>query len=87
MPLDWNKIAAKAAKQTDEILATEISSLTRMKDSEIESLFPTPSDKEKLAKLMAIVESADHENTKIKNIVDNIDDLAGVVVKLAGKVV
>jgi len=84
---DWDRIVAKSANQVNESLAPEISSLTRMKDSEIEEFFPTPSDKQKLASLMAIVTSADDENTKIRRIVDNIEDLAGVVVTLAGKVV
>ena len=86
MALNWNEIATKAAKNTDESLTVEISSLTTMSDSEIEELFPTPSDKERLAKLMSIVKSADDRNTKINKIVNNIKDLADTVITLAGKV-
>lgn len=87
MALDWKKITAKAAKRTDEILASEISSLTRMTDNEIDDLFPEPIDKENLAELMEIVKSADSENQKVDRIIGNIDKFARVVLKLADKVV
>ncbi len=86
MTLNWTEIAARAAEQTDEELASEISSLTTMKDSEIEELFPTPSDKERLANLMLIVKSADDRNKKISKIVRNIKGFADVVITLAERV-
>lgn len=86
MPLDWKKITESAANKTDESLASEISSLTTMSASDINDLFPTPSDKKKLASLMAIVKSADNRNTKINKIVANIEDFADTVITLVGRV-
>ena len=86
MGLNWSQIAATAAKETDRQLAGEISSLTTMTDSEINELFPTHRDKQQLAKLMEIVNTAGSQNLKIKRIVDNIEDVADAVLKIVGKV-
>jgi len=85
MGLDWSKIAAEAAEETDRQLAGDISSLTTMTDREIEELFPTHDDKQRLAELMEIVNGAGSRNEKITRIVDNIEDLAGTVLTIAGK--
>ena len=85
MDLDWSKIAAEAAEETDRQLAGDISSLTTMTDREIDELFPTHDDKRRLAELMEIVNGADQRNEKINRIVANIDDLAGTVLKIAQK--
>ncbi|MCY3700982.1 MAG: hypothetical protein OXH46_15290 [Gemmatimonadetes bacterium] len=85
MGLDWSKIAAEAAQETDRQLAGDISSLTTMTDREIEELFPTHDDKQRLAELMEIVNGAGSRNEKITRIVDNIEDLAGTVLTIAGK--
>ncbi|MDE2663353.1 MAG: hypothetical protein OXI39_10180 [Gemmatimonadota bacterium] len=85
MGLDWSKIAAEAAQETDRQLAGDISSLTTMTDREIEELFPTHDDKQRLAELMEIVNGAGSRNRKINRIVDNIEDLAGTVLTIAGK--
>ncbi len=85
MGLDWSKIAAEAAEETDRQLAGDISSLTTMTDREIDELFPTHDDKRRLAELMEIVNGADQRNEKINRIVANIDDLAGTVLKIAQK--
>lgn len=85
MGLDWSRIAAEAAEETDRQLAGDISSLTTMTDREIDELFPTHDDKRRLAELMEIVNGADQRNEKINRIVANIDDLAGTVLKIAQK--
>ncbi|MCY3599274.1 MAG: hypothetical protein OXN85_04790 [Gemmatimonadetes bacterium] len=85
MGLDWSKIAAEAAEETDRQLAGDISSLTTMTDREIEELFPTHDDKQRLAELMEIVNGAGSRNEKVTRIVDNIEDLAGTVLTIAGK--
>ena len=83
MGLNWTEIAEQARLETNEDLAPHISSLTTMRDSEIAELFATPADKEQLATLMAIVKSADDHNTKVSRIVNNIESLADVVIKVA----
>lgn len=85
MGLDWSRIAAEAAAETDRQLAGDISSLTTMTDREIHELFPTHDDKRRLAELMEIVNGAGSRNEKITRIVDNIEDLAGAVLTIAGK--
>lgn len=85
MGLDWSRIAAEAAEETDRQLAGDISSLTTMTDREIDELFPSHDDKRRLAELMEIVNGADQRNEKINRIVANIDDLAGTVLKIAQK--
>lgn len=94
MPIDWdsfdedlNQAADEAEKKTDDKLASKISSLTRMTDEEIKELFPTPADVAKLAKLMKIVKSAEDRNNKINNIVQNAEELSGVVLSLIEKFV
>jgi len=85
MGLDWSRIAAEAAEETDRQLAGDISSLTTMTDREIDELFPSHDDKRRLAELMEIVNGAGSRNAKINRIVDNIEDLAGTVLTIAGK--
>ena len=85
MGLNWSEVAAKAAKETDDQLAGDISSLTTMTDSEINQLFPTRDDKQRLAELMEIVKTAGSRNQKINRIVDSIRDLADVVLKIVGR--
>ena len=92
MPIDWNKVESDiddaieiAGDQTDEQLASKISSLTRLTDEEISELFPKPADVEKLKRLLKVVKSAEERNNKINAIVNNIEDFGGVIVPLLEK--
>ena len=92
MSVDWNafsneldNIVNDAANRTDERLAERISSVTRMTAEEIHELFPAPADKQKLAKLLAIVKSAEESNVKINKIMGNAEELGGIVLSLLGK--
>jgi uncharacterized protein (DUF1810 family) len=90
MSINWDEIDKyidEAAADTDAKLSSRISSLTRMKDAEIEELFPEPSDKRKLVKLMQIVEEASADNSKIVRLIDNISELSGTIVKLLARFV
>lgn len=89
MSMDFEKLRNKAkraardaAKRTDTKLASAASSLTSFTDEEIQELFPKPADVEKLAQLMAIVRSADSDNRRVLRLKQNIDELAGTVLKL-----
>ena len=93
MAIDWTDVEThadsdlKAAKgRTDEKLASKISSITSMTDKEIQGLFPEPADAKRLATLMQIVQSSDDQNRKVDQLVGNIQDLAGTVITLLGKV-
>jgi hypothetical protein len=92
MPIDWSTFDQevegaldRAEARTDAKLASRVSSLTRLTDEEIEALFPTPADVEKLGKLLKIVKSAEDHNTKVNRLMENIQDLGGTVVTLIGK--
>jgi len=92
MAIDWKKFQEKvdqavenAGERTDANLASQISSVTRLTDEEIKKLFPDPADVKKLAALMGIVKKAGDQNEKVNRIVANIDDFAGIVLTLLGK--
>jgi hypothetical protein len=78
----FSDILERSAQKTDAQLASEISSLTRLKDEEINSLFPAQPDKENLLKLLEIVNAATDENNKTAELIKNIDKLAGAAIKL-----
>lgn len=92
MAIDWKKFQEKvdlavenAGERTDANLASQISSVTRLTDEEIKKLFPDPADVKRLAALMEIVKKAGDQNEKVNRIVANIDDFAGIVLTLLGK--
>lgn len=92
MAIDWDKFDAEvddiieqAANATDEKLASKISSITRLTDEEIMELFPEPADVKKLKELMKVVKSAEDRNTKVNNIVANVEDFAGIIITILGK--
>ncbi len=85
--IDLDAIMDEAAQKTDDKLAGQISSLTRMKDEEIKKLFPAAADAKKLVELMQIVKSAEKRNKKISQLVDNSEKFAGVVLTLLDKFV
>ena len=82
---EQDAIIDDAEQKTDEKLAGQISSLTRMTDEEIHELFPKAADAKKLVELMQIVNSAEDQNTKINNVVANSEKFAGVMVTLLGR--
>jgi len=92
MPVNWDEFdnevdsaIERGAQTTDDQLASRVSSLTRMTDEEIIELFPEPGDVKKLGDLMKIVKSAETQNTKINNIVNNAEQFGGVVLTLLTK--
>jgi hypothetical protein len=82
MPNPYVNAARKAAQLTDEELAPEIAKLCRLKEGEVDELFPERAEKDKLLVLLEIVNSATAYNEKIIRLKDNIGDFAGVVIKL-----
>ena len=92
MPIDFDAINLddalnEAEQSTDAKLASEISSVTRMTDAEIQELFPEPADKEKLQRLLSIVKSAEDHNTKLTRLASNVESLGGTALTLLGKFV
>jgi len=92
MAIDWDSIDLDgiiddAATETDNELASKISSLTKMTDEQIRELFPISADAKKLIKLMKIVKSSEDQNIKVNNIVNNAEEFGGVVLTLLSKFV
>ena len=92
MPIDWDELLAHAdeaidgaAERTDDRLASDVSSLTTMTDAEVKELFPEPADVKKLGELMKIVNAATDRNTKVNNIITNVEELGGVILTLVSK--
>ena len=92
MAIDWSNVETHAdadlngvKDRTDAKLASKVSSITRMTDEEILELFPEPADAKRLATLMQIVLSSDNQNRKVDQLIGNIQDLAGTVITLLGK--
>ena len=92
MPINWDEfdneidnIIAESADETDQKLASKISSMTRMTDDEVKELFPDAADVKKLAELMKVVKSSENRNNKINKIVDNAEEFGGIVLTLLSK--
>ena len=92
MPINWDEfdseidnIIAESANETDQKLASKISSITRMTDDEVNELFPDPADVKKLTELMKVVKSSENRNNKINKIVANAEEFSGVVLTLLSK--
>ena len=92
MPINWDKfdneidtIIAESAEETDQKLASKISSITRMTDDEVKELFPDPADVKKLTELMKVVKSSENRNNRINKIVANAEKFGGIVLTLLAK--
>ncbi|MFT6154922.1 MAG: hypothetical protein ACJA0E_000883 [Bermanella sp.] len=92
MPINWdefdedlNQAITESAKATDTKLASHISSITKLTDDEINTLFPAPSDIKKLAELLKIVKSSEAQNKKVNSIINNAEKLSGVMLTLINK--
>lgn len=84
---DFDVILDQAEELTNAQLRSKIALLTRLKESEIDSLCPKKADKEVFAQLMNIVNSAASENQKRKLLCDNIETFAGVVIRVLARAV
>lgn len=84
---EFDAILDEAEKLTDREFASRISSLTRLKDDEINELCPSKVDKETLAKLMAIVNRTTTENEKKILLANNIESFAGIILRVLSKAI
>lgn len=74
----------EAARATDAKLAV-IASNTRLKESDIATLFPSRENKERLVELIELVSDSTSQNEKATKFVDNIERLGEVSVTLLSK--
>ena len=80
-----NKYAAAANRaqlQTDEEYRNVISSLTRLRDDELDEFFPERADKEKLLDLLEIVNSSSNTNQKVLELKENSEKFGAITFKL-----
>lgn len=78
----FRRISAEAREATNQALAEEISSLTRLSEQDIERLLPRKADKERFGTLMAIVTGATDDNDKVASLRENLDEVGSVLVKI-----
>ena len=80
-----NKYAAAAQRaqmQTDEEYKNVISSLTRLRDDELDKFFPKRADKEKLMELLQLVNSSTSTNRKVLKLKENSEKFGATTLKL-----
>ena len=81
----WEKIRKSAKEQTDAEFASQISSLTRLKDEEITAIAPEPQDRKKLAELLKVVKDAAKDNSEKADAIKNVNGFAEIAVSLLSK--
>lgn len=75
----------QAEEDTDDELATEMSSITRLTNKEVKELFPKPSDAQKLFELIRLVNEDTEKNEKINKLVANSEKFADIVITLVSR--
>lgn len=78
----FTNIMLESAEKTNSELAADISSVTRLKDSEIARLAPTKSDKVRLAELLEIVQRSSASNFQKAEFQKKIGGYADLIVGL-----
>lgn len=88
MPINWNEIANQAGQSTDDHFKSQISSLTRLNDQEIETLInDTGISKQDLTEVLKEIKDATKSNTNKANAIKNISKGIDVLVGLASKLI
>lgn len=87
MAIDWENIAREAGQETDEYFKNKISGLTRLNESEIESLMKdTGISKEDLTSVLKEIKDTTKSNSAkaaaISNVNKGLDLLVGIAAKL-----
>ena len=75
----------KEAELTNEQLAGELAKISPLSESDINKLLPERVDKERLQKLINIVNNTATEENKLSSIRENVTELGGVILKLLSK--
>ena len=88
MPINWNEIANQAGQSTDDHFKSQISSLTRINDQEIEAIInETGISKQDLTNVLKEIKDASKSNTNKANAIKNISKGVDVLVGLAAKLI
>lgn len=78
----FREAAAAAREKTNQELGSDLARLTTLPEAEIARMFPRKADREKLAKLVAIVKSSTARNRKLADFRKNLSDLGDVAIRL-----
>ena len=84
-----NKIGGlvqEAGNRTDNKLASEMSSLTKLTNDQITELFPESKDAASLFELIRLVKEGTSRNEKVDKIVANSEEFAGVIITLISSI-
>ena len=88
MPRDsFQDILDEADNLTQAELKNRISSLTRLSETDIQSICPEKEDKVALAQLLQIVNGAASDNAKKKQLVENLEQFGVILLRILAKVV
>jgi hypothetical protein len=82
----FRKAAEDAARETDEELAAEEAKAKAVTWDELKKMLPSPVDQQNLDELMQIVNSATAHNQKVAALIQNIEKLGGVLIKVLSKI-
>ena len=83
MPNDYD--FTEEAELTNRQLAGELAKLTPLTEKQVNGLLPRKVDKQRLKKLIGIVNSSASQNRKLAVLTSNLSELGGVVLKVLTK--
>ena len=85
MPYEYD--FSEEARLTNDELARELAMRTALSADEIQTMLPRRIDKQRLAKLLEIVNGSTARHRKIATLRRNLNDLGGVLLKVLQKVI
>lgn len=83
----FTQAAKEASEATNKQLGEKIATLSSFNKEELNELLPTKRDKETFLKLMSQVEADTEMDNKLAYIVDNIQTVGRVMLKIISRVV
>lgn len=81
-PNKYTAAAEQARKETDEKYRQVIATLTRLSEEDVERLFPTRTDKDRLLELLEIVTQETDDNIKVARLKEDIESYGTIILKL-----
>lgn len=81
-PNKYAAAAEQARKETDEKYRQVIATLTRLSEEDVERLFPTRTDKDRLLELLDIVNQETDDNIKVARLKEDIESYGTIILKL-----
>lgn len=85
MTKSLQELADEAKDITDQQLSSQISSLTRLTQDEIDSIAPAPLDKENLQKLIGIIKDSTKSNEQKAEAIKTIDQHLSLLISIVSK--